>query len=192
MSGNHVHEDFLVLITNLQFQFPDVKTVTTSPSAHFKPIFQDGSFTRVVAPIVDLDKFVYKSKAPPLFYGPFLVEVNRVKGIYFGGISEGRQDGPGILLYQNGSSYQGNWQRGVLHGKGRYIHEDGTTYEGEWEMSVAKGYGKYYLDGGVSEGFWENNDKNGPGEETWLDGNSYKGNYLNGMKDGKGVFQWSN
>lgn len=37
-----------------------------------------------------------------------------------------------ILVYQDGSLYQGGVQDGVPHGTGTWSSLDGETYEGEW------------------------------------------------------------
>ena len=53
----------------------------------------------------------------------------------------GRLDGKGILLWPDGSLYEGYFKAGKLNGRGRLIHADGSVYTGEWKDDKAHGYG---------------------------------------------------
>lgn len=42
------------------------------------------------------------------------------------------RDGRGIVVWENGTRYDGFFLRGKANGRGRIVHVDGDVYEGEW------------------------------------------------------------
>eukprot|EP00826_Nyctotherus_ovalis_P002977 TRINITY_DN10597_c0_g5_i4.p1 TRINITY_DN10597_c0_g5~~TRINITY_DN10597_c0_g5_i4.p1 ORF type:complete len:201 (+),score=29.13 TRINITY_DN10597_c0_g5_i4:129-731(+) len=52
-------------------------------------------------------------------------------------------DGKGMILYPDGSQYEGYLKNNEANGKGRLIHADGDVYIGEWVDDKANGKGKY-------------------------------------------------
>ena len=67
------------------------------------------------------------------------------------------RDGSGVMIWPDGSRYDGTWVNNKANGKGRLIHADGDIYEGQWENDKANGKGTYiHQDGAVYEGDWEN------------------------------------
>jgi len=75
----------------------------------------------------------------------------------------GRRDGFGYCLYEDGSLYEGYWQDGCKHGQGRFITPNGY-YEGEFNNNSRSGRGDYYwLSGDYYQGEWQNNQKQGFG-----------------------------
>ena len=42
------------------------------------------------------------------------------------------RQGRGMLIWKDGSKYEGYWKNDMTDGKGRLIHSDGDVYEGEW------------------------------------------------------------
>ena len=43
-----------------------------------------------------------------------------------------KPNGFGILVYKDGTKFQGMFKEGVLHGKGTFVDADGTVIKGEW------------------------------------------------------------
>ena len=41
----------------------------------------------------------------------------------------------GKVEYADGSTYSGEWVKGMRHGKGVYNWKDGSKYEGEWQAN---------------------------------------------------------
>lgn len=41
---------------------------------------------------------------------------------------EGKPDGEGVVYYQNGDVFVGNYVNGVAHGRGHYIWNNGAFY----------------------------------------------------------------
>jgi hypothetical protein len=94
----------------------------------------------------------------------------------------------------------GFWLNNLAHGKGRFYHVDGDIYEGEWEKDRANGYGVYiHTNGARYEGQWREDLQHGFGIEKCkflitnlgVDGSSYEGFYVDGRKEGKGKYIWS-
>ena len=65
---------------------------------------------------------------------------------------------------------------GRCEGKGRYIKNDGSYYEGDLKNNVADGHGVFMDRKGYKyEGQWKNNMPNGSGEVTYPDETRYVG-----------------
>lgn len=97
----------------------------------------------------------------------------------------------GPLLYQNGSTYQGQVYLGQRHGHGVEITKKGDIYEGGWDKDLKLGRGRMILaDGTMYEGEWLNNNCHGLGLYVKNFDNSnkqtYKGSFIDGLQDGYG------
>lgn len=104
---------------------------------------------------------------------------------------QGKKQGYGMLIKQDGSKYEGFWNNDKIDGKGRYIDCKGNYYEGEWKDGKANGQGTLCVENGSKyEGSWVDDTQEGYGEEVFPDGTSYKGNYSKGQKSGQGKFFW--
>jgi hypothetical protein len=51
------------------------------------------------------------------------------------------RDGRGIVIWKNGSRYDGYFKNGKANGYGRIIHAEGDVYEGNWSDDKVHGYG---------------------------------------------------
>ena len=47
-----------------------------------------------------------------------------------------------MMIFEDGTTYEGQWQLGQAHGQGRLEVANGTIYEGLWVRSVAYGKGR--------------------------------------------------
>ena len=103
----------------------------------------------------------------------------------------------GIMEYENGDRYEGNWRNDVRHGKGKMTWQSnanrtpelgGWRYEGEWQEDLPEGHGVllYDVDGGKYEGSWVQGKKFGLGREMLPDGVVYEGEFKSNVRDGKG------
>eukprot|EP00826_Nyctotherus_ovalis_P018707 TRINITY_DN1563_c0_g4_i3.p1 TRINITY_DN1563_c0_g4~~TRINITY_DN1563_c0_g4_i3.p1 ORF type:complete len:311 (-),score=106.52 TRINITY_DN1563_c0_g4_i3:49-981(-) len=102
------------------------------------------------------------------------------------------RDGNGVMIWIDGSRYDGTWKENKASGRGRLIHADGDVYDGEWKDDKAHGKGKYtHQDGALYEGDWVEDKQHGYGVETWPDGSCYEGQYVDGKKEGRGKFVWA-
>ena len=46
-------------------------------------------------------------------------------------------------VFDNGDSYEGEWENGTFHGHGKYTCADGSVYNGAWKNDNPNGYGEY-------------------------------------------------
>ena len=92
------------------------------------------------------------------------------------------RDGIGKTTYQNGSIYEGNYKEGKRDGKGIYVDQDGTIiYQGEWQNGKRHGQGTYKdQEGNVYQGEWQNGKRHGQGTYKDPQGNVYQGEWQNG------------
>ena len=96
-------------------------------------------------------------------------------------------------IYNDGSSYKGNFFNGKHNGYGTYIYADGNTYQGNWINNLKHGQGKYtWTNGDIYQGNYKNDNKSGDGKYTWSNGEFYTGNWVNNVRNGYGKFVWTN
>ena len=101
----------------------------------------------------------------------------------------GKLEGNGKYIWENGQYYIGQWKNGKKHGKGIIYYKDGTImYEGDFINDKKEGNGKFiWKNGKYYIGEWKNNKKNGKGKDYFSNGNIlYEGDYINGKLDGNG------
>lgn len=104
---------------------------------------------------------------------------------------EGARHGRGVLIWSDGSRYEGAFKNNYFQGFGRLTKADGDFYEGNWLKDKAHGYGRFVpgsAAGNKYEGHWIADRKHGQGKETYPDGTVFVGNFVQGMKDGMGEF----
>jgi len=78
---------------------------------------------------------------------------------------------------------------GDLHGFGVLTWEDGRRYEGEFENGILQGQAcMTWPDGRTYTGQYEQNRKHGVGVFSWPDGRRYSGNWSQGLREGRGVY----
>ena len=85
---------------------------------------------------------------------------NRYAGDFF----EGQIDGKGIMTYRiSGERYIGDFKNGVRHGRGVFFHDEGQIYVGEYVKSEQTGKGiLIHPDGTVQSGRFEKGRYLGP------------------------------
>ena len=114
---------------------------------------------------------------------------------YIGQFSDGLRHGKGIIYYKNNTiKYDGDFVRDVAEGKGKYIWEDGEYYIGQFSKNLRHGKGiEYYKNNHIKyDGDFVNNKYEGNGEYIWENGNHYIGQWLKGLKNGKGIIYSKN
>ena len=114
--------------------------------------------------------------------------------------------GIGIENNNNKNIYKGSYNKGKYSGIGTYIWENGSIYQGEWIENTMSGYGiikynnnminndnnnnnnnvnNYFYEGEIQNGYM-----NGLGYFNF-NGNKYIGYYNKDLKEGFGIFVWS-
>ena len=48
-------------------------------------------------------------------------------------------------MYQDSSSYNGDWERGMRHGHGEFVNMDGSVYRGQWANDKSHGKGTFSI-----------------------------------------------
>ncbi|CAD8121411.1 unnamed protein product [Paramecium sonneborni] len=112
---------------------------------------------------------------------------------YFGQLINGKKNGLGVILSNNGRIYEGQFENDRKHGQGYERFPDKTSYEGTYINGKPDGKGKFlWANGEVYEGGWLNGLKHGEGIWNGLKGTSYVGEWRMGNPDGYGVHVWVN
>ncbi len=52
-----------------------------------------------------------------------------------------QRHGYGSMVFEDKSSYTGDWQYGLRHGQGEYVMADGSVYRGQWTNDKPHGKG---------------------------------------------------
>ena len=121
--------------------------------------------------------------------------------IYEGEFTHGIKEGYGRMKKGN-ITYEGTFHNGEIDGYGRLTWDNGDQYEGEFKNNKINGVGTMYWAslGEKFTGQWKDNKENGFGIYIWYEKNSnskslrnrYIGYWINGVREGYGVFFYSN
>ncbi|MFL6671818.1 MAG: MORN repeat-containing protein [Massilia sp.] len=60
---------------------------------------------------------------------------------YEGDVVNGKPEGNGVVVYDNGDRYEGQWKDGLRDGSGRITYMLGGSYEGQWKRGKRDGKG---------------------------------------------------
>ena len=151
----------------------------------------------------------YKNK---YFYGKVKLLDENHELIYEGDYVNGKKEGNGKIVYQNGKYYIGEFKEGErngngtlfdndnsiiyegqfkndeIHGKGKLYHNNEIIYEGDLIDGKVEGFGKEYLSNGTYYiGEFKNYEKNGKGKIYGINDNIiFDGFFIDGKPEGKG------
>ena len=118
-------------------------------------------------------------------------------GTYKGYILNDKREKTGVMIFDNGAKYEGQWKNDKKNGKGVFTSPHyydcenfvGMKYEGEFRDDKFDGFGiTTYTNGDRYEGEWKNNKQYGSGTVTYFNGDKYEGEWNEGMFDGIGTF----
>lgn len=111
--------------------------------------------------------------------------------LYSGDVVDGKPEGRGKAVMQNGSYYQGSFVQGLPHGKGKLASDSGLSYEGEFERGFARGQGEVRYPAGNEtisyKGQVDYMMPSGQGELVTRSGR-YTGGFQDAAKHGAGEF----
>lgn len=106
---------------------------------------------------------------------------------YEGDFRFGQPDGKGIFYYPNGDRYNGAFQSGFPHGEGTLHKKDGTHQQGNWREGNYMGNHQQ-----LSKGCVSGDCQNGNGTYIFQAGDRYVGTFQNGLPHGKGTVSYTN
>lgn len=125
-------------------------------------------------------------------YTGFVTDRNTGSGIYTGYLVDGFFHGKGKMVWNNGSSYDGDWDHGTIHGSGTYIYSDGGKYVGQFQNGKRHSYGTYFFpNGAVYDGEWVSGERTGYGTMCWSNGDVYEGQWQNSKRNGQGTLTYA-
>ena len=104
---------------------------------------------------------------------------------------ENKEHGYGILRFQNGNQYEGEWQEGKRFGKGKYTQTDGFSYEGDWRNNFMFGEGNLTVPNEFNYvGTFEYGMMHGQGVQKAVDETyEYRGEFVQGRREGQGKYK---
>ncbi len=116
---------------------------------------------------------------------------------FVGVLNNWKPDGQGVLTYNNGKIYSGDFKDGLLNGKGKIQNTNGYTLEGEFVNGKISADPKWTFPQndqrkefiGHLDGNWQ---PSGQGTLIYHNGLIYSGDFKNGLLNGKGKIQYTN
>ena len=87
-------------------------------------------------------------------------------GKEIGEFSCNTRNGQGVIIFTDGSKYEGMIVDGKMDGQGKMIYSNGMSYVGQWVMGERNGYG----------------------ELTWPSGEKFCGPFMNNELFGEGTY----
>ena len=105
------------------------------------------------------------------------MELKLENGIYKGEVKDGKANGIGIIVFDNGDKYKGHFVDNMAVGVGKCVYSNGCTYEGDVKDFLPDGKGIFiYNDNRFYEGEFSEGRFSG------------KGKYFNGQVNYEGIF----
>ncbi len=111
-------------------------------------------------------------------------------GNYKGDWVEGKADGYGELVAENGNVYKGYWKKGEKE-HGTLSCNNGDVYMGSFKNDLYHGSGEFRNSEYVFNGKWKEGCKSGLGVSDYGD-YTITGTWVNGCRDGVFTFSWKN
>ena len=109
---------------------------------------------------------------------------------YFGEFKNGKQNGNGTYMFKSGTKYIGEWKDNKQHGTGTEINTNGVDFVGEWVKGSPHRGTITYPEGDIYEGEIKKRKMFGQGTFHYSSGDEYQGEFKNSLKDGYGVYNW--
>ena len=109
--------------------------------------------------------------------------------VFDGEFSEKGHRIKGVMEYKNGNVYDGEFKDDEKNGEGVFTSKNGDRYDGEFEDDEMNGEGVMtYANGDVYDGEWENDHPNGLGHYKYKQYTTkeYEGHFYQGKRHGKG------
>ena len=112
---------------------------------------------------------------------------------YEGPLKNGKKEGKGVYIYQNGCKYEGCFKNDKKDGSGIFYYANGDRYKGNFHEGNYQGYGIFYFNNGDRyEGEFNKNKYSGKGKYFYHNGDRFEGHWLNDKKNGQGIYIYLN
>ena len=122
---------------------------------------------------------------------------------YDGEYKNDLKDGRGIYYYINEEKFIGEYKEDKKNGHGIYFYKDGTKFIGEYKNDEKEGKGYYFDKEGdkIKEVIYEKGiekeetievSRKENKEKEFIRDEKYEGEYINGLKEGSGIYNYSN
>ncbi|GBG32353.1 Phosphatidylinositol 4-phosphate 5-kinase 1 [Hondaea fermentalgiana] len=111
---------------------------------------------------------------------------------------EGQIHGFGVLVWQDGCKYEGDFETNAAHGQGKISWVDGSWYEGDFVDGLREGQGRFESACGniTYEGAWKASKRHGTGvlrqaQDASRRAATYEGEWADGLRHGSGRMSYS-
>ena len=111
-------------------------------------------------------------------------------GTYIGEAEYLYPQGRGCMLYKDGMTFVGYFDKGTKANYGKLFNKEGVLlYDGEYKKCIRNGNGTFYYPGGLKYvGEFENGIREGKGIFYWDDGTYWNGTFKDNEMDGEGIY----
>ena len=106
-------------------------------------------------------------------------------GVYHGQCMNGKPEGMGEVIFNNGDRFNGEFKAGRIDGKGTWTSgTSGNTYDGSWRNGKRNGEGTYRWSHGSQQyvGEWADDKREGKGTFKWANGDRFEGEFRNNQQ----------
>lgn len=112
--------------------------------------------------------------------------------IYEGGVLKDKRHGFGVMLFDDGTMFYGEFVKGKQTGRGDRVDKNGTRSIGYMRNMKLSGQGaRRYSDGYRYDGSFDSDKRSGKGILTHSNGYRYEGDWKEDQATGKGKIQYS-
>lgn len=144
----------------------NTETVTTLEGLETKSIEEDKSENKFSEIIQRIEEKIEDKKPETIVFSSKVIrfKINNNNIYYTGEIEDGKANGIGKGVFDNGNVYEGEWVNNKIEGKGKEKFPDGSYYEGQFLNNERHGNGTFlYKNNEKYVGDWENNTRDGKG-----------------------------
>lgn len=115
--------------------------------------------------------------------------ITEKNGTYTGQRINGKKQGNGKYVWNNGAIYDGEFSDNNINGKGKLTIPDKGTYEGNFINGKKDGQGTItFSNGDIYTGEWKEDKMSGQGQYTFANGDTYEGSFLENKFNGQGTY----
>ena len=115
--------------------------------------------------------------------------ITETNGTYYGEKIDGKKEGQGKYVWNDGSIYEGQFTNDTINGEGKLTIPQRGIYEGTFSNGKKNGHGKFTFENGdIYDGEWVEDVMSGYGTYTFKNGETYVGNFSDNKFNGQGTY----